>query len=72
MLIHPSELLQIDLIWNVVMNSMNHKVVEKSVDFLIKIYMSLEDGLSDERSKIAQFLISRCIDKLRDPSIPQE
>jgi len=51
-LIHPSELLQIELIWNVVMNSLNPEVVEKSVDFLIKIYMSLEEGLSDDRSKI--------------------
>jgi len=56
-LIHPSELLQIELIWNVVMNSLNPEVVEKSVDFLIKIYMSLEEGLSDDRSKITQFLI---------------
>ena len=52
-LIHPSELLKVDLIWTVVMNSTNDKVVEKSVDFLIKIYMSLDDGLFDERTKIA-------------------
>lgn len=34
-LINPSELLQVDLIWTVVMNAMNEKVVEKSVEFLI-------------------------------------
>lgn len=51
------------------MNAMNEKVVEKSVEFLIQIYMSIDEGLLDERTQIVQHLITKCITLLKEPSI---
>jgi len=35
------------MIWTVVLNSENEEVVPKAVNFLIKIYLNLDDCLSE-------------------------
>lgn len=46
-LITPKHLEQHDMIWKIALESQNETVIPKAVDFLIKSYMSLDDGLED-------------------------
>ena len=42
---NPSELLQIDIIWDIALNCQNEKVIPKALEFLIKIYSSVDASL---------------------------
>lgn len=43
----PSELEQLDIVWNMALQCENEKVVPKAIDFLMKVYSSLDEGLAD-------------------------
>lgn len=49
--INPKLLEKLNLIWMIVLNCQNQDVGEKAVKFLIKIYMSIEEKLSDKRGE---------------------
>jgi hypothetical protein len=51
--IHPSKLEKLDLIWIVVKKATDPVVVRKATDFLIKVYTKLDEALSDKRCEIA-------------------
>lgn len=52
LIVSPSDLSQLDIVWNIALNCENPKVVPKAIDFLIKIYTCLHDDLSEHRIKI--------------------
>lgn len=43
----PSELDQLDIVWNIALQCENPKVVPKAIDFLIKVYYSLDLDLDE-------------------------
>lgn len=45
--INPSQLEKSDMIWTVVLNSENEEVIPKAVNFLIKTYLCLDEGLHE-------------------------
>jgi hypothetical protein len=49
-LIDPSKLEKLELIWMVVLKVQKPDVASRAVDFLIKIYMSLDEVLSERRA----------------------
>ena len=48
----PTDLNQLDIVWNIALNCENPKVVPKAIDFLIKVYTCLDDDLNDKRIAI--------------------
>lgn len=70
--INPSKLEKSEMIWTVVLNSQNPEVIQTAVSFLIKTYLSLDEGLTDQAFEIQQSLIEKCMQLLKDPnSSPQ-
>lgn len=57
----PSELFQLDIVWNMALKCENPKVVPKAIDFLIKVYYSLDVDLDDKRLDIQDTLINECM-----------
>jgi len=51
-LITPKHLEQHEMIWKIALESQNDIVIPKAVDFLIKSYMSLDEGLEEQRVEI--------------------
>jgi len=49
---HPDELEHLSMVWNLVLNCNTSDVVPKSVNFLIKCFMSLCDDLSEKKAEI--------------------
>ena len=41
----PSDLDQLEIVWSMALNCQNPKVVPKAIDFLIKVYYSLDEEL---------------------------
>ena len=64
LIVTPSELLNLDLIWMVVFQAKDSVVARKAIDFIIKTYTSLCEALKKERSAILQQLLSKLIDIL--------
>jgi hypothetical protein len=58
LVINPSKLLHMNLVWQLVLESENPAVAPKAVKFLIQCFMSLDEALADERGTICQNLIS--------------
>lgn len=65
MLAPPSQLDQLDIVWNIALTCENPKVVPKAIDFLIKVYTCLDDDISDERIDIQDELIDKCMNLIR-------
>ena len=68
-IVKPSDLLKIDLIWMVFLNANDEVVARKAIDFLIQTYTSLSEALKKDQGPILQELISKLIDQLRDPQV---
>lgn len=68
-IVKPSDLLNIDLIWMVFLNANDGVVARKAIDFLIQTYTSLSEALKKDQGLILQELISKLIDQLRDPQV---
>jgi hypothetical protein len=64
--INPEKLEKSEMIWTVVLNSENEEVIPKAVNFLIKTYLCLDEGLADNAAQIQQNLIEKCMGLLRD------
>lgn len=58
LIINPREMDKLDLIWELVLNSESQEVIPLAVDFLIKIYMSLDEALMEDSAQIQQDLIA--------------
>jgi len=61
----PTDLSQLDIVWSIALQCENAKVVPKAIDFLIKVYCSLDDDLMDRRLSIQDELIEKCMTILR-------
>lgn len=57
----PSELKQLDIVWNMALHCENPKVVSKAIDFLIKVYYSLDQDLDDKKIQVQDDLIRQCM-----------
>lgn len=68
-LIDPSKLVKIDMIWTIVRFAQNPTVVKRSIDLLIKIHTQLHDDLNDRKGEFAQLLIDDCIKALKKPTV---
>jgi hypothetical protein len=53
--------MHLDLVWTLVLESQNYEVVPKAISFLIQCFMSLDEGLQEDRAAICQSLITECI-----------
>lgn len=51
-LINPSRLMYLNLVWQLVLEAETPEVIPKAVSFLIKCFMSLTDNMADERAGI--------------------
>ena len=49
---NPSELDKLEIVWNIALNCQNEEVVPKAIDFLIKVYYSLDADLHDASIEI--------------------
>lgn len=68
-LVNPSELQKLDLVWVVVLQAKNDEVAPRAVQFLINIYMSLSEEMSVHKAQIIDDLIKTCISRLSDPDV---
>lgn len=66
LIVEPSKLDQLDIVWNIALKCENPKVIPKAIDFLIKVYYSLDVDLDERKIQIQDELISKCIDLLRN------
>ena len=64
-MVPPTQLNQLDIVWNIALNCENPKVVPKAIDFLIKVYTCLDEDLTDKRIDIQDELIDRCMNLIR-------
>ena len=62
----PSDLDQLEIVWNIALHCENPKVVPKAIDFLIKVYCSLDSDLEPDRILIQDELIDRCMTILKE------
>jgi hypothetical protein len=62
---HPHELEKLEIVWNIALQCINAPVVQKAVDFLIKVYYSLDHDLSQHKIGIQDDFIKRCMEILR-------
>lgn len=62
----PSELDQLEIVWNMALHSENPKVIPKAIDFLIKVYSNTDDGLAEQKAIILDELIQKCMTKLQN------
>jgi hypothetical protein len=53
-------------VWNIALHCENAKVVPKAIDFLIKVYYSLDVDLDDQKIRIQDELIQRCMQILKE------
>lgn len=53
----------------VVLQAQNQIVAKRAVNFIIKIYMSLDEGIIEKRGEILQQLITECISILGKPEV---
>lgn len=49
---HPRELDKLEIVWNIALQCINPPVVQKAVDFLIKVYYSLDHDLAQHKISI--------------------
>ena len=68
----PTELDQLDIVWNIALECENEKVVPKAINFLIKIYSCLDEELQGEKTHIQDNLIERCIGLLNETQASDE
>lgn len=61
---HPHELDKLEIVWNIALKSENPPVVQKAIDFLIKVYYCLDADLEPQRISIQDDFIKRCMDLL--------
>lgn len=57
--VHPSELLEIDMIWTLALEAEHPEVVGKVIDFFIQVHQSLAEDKAAEKSGILRELIQR-------------
>jgi hypothetical protein len=57
---------QLDIVWKIALQCENPKVVPKAIDFLIKVYYSLDADLDEQKINIQEQLIDRCVKILQD------
>lgn len=62
----PAELQQVEIVWNMALNSENPKVVPKAIDFLIKVYYNLNSDLDDKKLEVQDSLIEECMRIVRE------
>ncbi len=48
----PRDLDQLEIVWNMALETENPKVVPKAIDFLIKVYSCLDDDLRSSRIEV--------------------
>lgn len=48
----PTDLQQLDIVWNMALNSENPKVVPKAIDFLMKVYYNLDVDLHERKVEV--------------------
>jgi hypothetical protein len=58
--VDPSELIKIDMVWDIAMQSQVEAVISKSVAFLVNCYLSVDEQLVERRNEIVQSLTARC------------
>jgi hypothetical protein len=49
---HPHELEKLEIVWNIALACVNPEVVPKAIDFLIKVYYSLDADLDSMKIKV--------------------
>jgi hypothetical protein len=62
---HPHELDKLEIVWDMALQCMNPEVVPKAIEFLIKVYYSIDADLADQLITIQDNFISRCMDILK-------
>ena len=65
---HPNELDKLEIVWNIALKCENPHVVPKAIEFLIKVYYSLDAEIDSERINIQDDLISKCMQILSEAS----
>lgn len=68
---HPHELDKLEIVWNIALQCQNPEVVPKAIDFLIKVYYSLDADLDSERIRVQDDLIERCMSICHGPQAPR-
>ena len=57
----PSELNELEMIWTLVLECQEKEVVQKVIDFVIKIYTKFTDEMQDQRKSVLEGLVDRCM-----------
>ena len=57
----PSELDQMDIVWNLALYNENPQVIPKAIEFLIKVYTNLDSELENNKTQILEELIGKCM-----------
>lgn len=63
-LVYPNELESIDGIWNIAIDSTDYKVIEKTTNFLIKLYTSVTFRLEHLIPKFEEEFLRKCIENI--------
>lgn len=62
---NPSQLLQMGLIWQIVLQSRQKEVTTRAINLLVNSHVSLQANLQDSRGQILQELTSQCFKLLQ-------
>jgi hypothetical protein len=65
-LANPANLDKLEIVWNIALHCQNEQVVPKAIDFLIKVYYSLDTDLQDQRIGIQDSFIAKCMEIIKD------
>lgn len=57
----PSDLSELEMIWTLVLECQEKDVVQKVIDFVIKIYTKFTDEMKDQRKAVLEGLVDRCM-----------
>lgn len=63
---HPHDLDKLEIVWNIALQCQNPQVVPKAIDFLIRVYYSLDNDLDSQRIHVQDDFISKCMTILKD------
>ena len=62
----PSQLDKLDIVWNIALHCQNEVVVPKAIDFLIKVYYSIDSDIDNLKLQIQEELICQCMNIIRE------
>jgi hypothetical protein len=67
-LVKPSELEKLDLLWTIVLESTDDEVTEKAGDLLVRLHTSLDADMRDSLPEIVNGVVNKCIGLTKDPT----